>query len=93
MPDALGVCGTMCKVKKEKNLFLEDSKLPSQIARPRVRLLYRRHLALVLSSLVSTSFSAFLLKNEDDIKGTDCTKPELTHSPQLQNSELTMSSK
>ena len=40
MPDALGVCGTMCKVKKEENLFWGDSQLPSQIARTRVRLLY-----------------------------------------------------
>ena len=40
MPDALGVCGTMCKVKKEENIFLGDLQLPSQIARTRVRLLY-----------------------------------------------------
>ena len=40
MPDALGVCGSMCKVKKEENLFWGDSQLPSQIARTRVRLLY-----------------------------------------------------
>ena len=39
MPDAFGVCGTMCKVKKEENLFWGDSQLPSQIARTRVRLL------------------------------------------------------
>ena len=32
MPDVLGVCGTMCKVKKEENLFFGDSQLPSQIA-------------------------------------------------------------
>ena len=35
------VCGTMCKVKKEENLFFRDSQLPSQIARTSVRLLYR----------------------------------------------------
>ena len=40
MPDALGVCGTTCKVKKEENLFFGDSQLPSEIARTRVRLLY-----------------------------------------------------
>ena len=39
MPDAMGVCGTKCKVKKEENLFFGDSQLPSQIARTRVRLL------------------------------------------------------
>ena len=40
MPDALGVCGTMCKIKKEENLFWGESQLPLQIARTRVRLLY-----------------------------------------------------
>ena len=32
MPDAFGVCGTMCKIKKEENLFRGDSQLPSQNA-------------------------------------------------------------
>ena len=40
MPDAFGVSGTMCKVKKEENLFLGYSQLPSQNARTKVRLLY-----------------------------------------------------
>ena len=35
MPDAFGVCGTMCKVKKDKNLFWGDS----QNARTKVKLL------------------------------------------------------
>ena len=43
MPDAFGVCGTMCKVKKEENLFWGDSQLPSQNARTKVRLLYNKH--------------------------------------------------
>ena len=38
MPDAFGVCGTMCKVKKEKNLYWGDSQLPSQNARTTVPL-------------------------------------------------------
>ena len=42
MPDALGVCGTIRKVKEEENLFSGDSQLLSQIARTRVRLLYQR---------------------------------------------------
>ena len=29
IPDAFGVCGTMCKVKKDENLFWGDSQLPS----------------------------------------------------------------
>ena len=40
MPDALGVCGTMCKVEKEENLLWGYSQLPSQNARIKVRLLY-----------------------------------------------------
>ena len=40
MPDAFWVSGTMCKVKKEENLFWGDSQLPSQNARTKVRLLY-----------------------------------------------------
>ena len=40
MPNALGICGTMYKVKKEENLFLGELWLPSQNARTRVRLLY-----------------------------------------------------
>ena len=40
MPDALGICGTMYKVKIEENLFLWKIWLPSQNARTRVRLLY-----------------------------------------------------
>ena len=35
IPDAFGVCGTMCKVKKDKNLFWGDS----QNARTKVKLL------------------------------------------------------
>ena len=45
MPNALGICGTMYKVKKEENLFLGELWLPSQNARTRVRLLYLFHLA------------------------------------------------
>ena len=41
MPDALGICGAMYKVKKEENLFWGELWLPSQIARTRVRLLYK----------------------------------------------------
>ena len=40
MPDALGICGTMYKVKKEENLFWGELWLPSQNARTRVRILY-----------------------------------------------------
>ena len=40
MPDALGICGTIYKVKKEKNLFRGEIWLPSQNARTRVTLLY-----------------------------------------------------
>ena len=40
MPDAFGVRGTMCKVKKEENLFWGYSQLPLQNARTKVRLLY-----------------------------------------------------
>ena len=40
MPNALGICGTMYKVKKEENLFWGELWLPSQNARTRVRLLY-----------------------------------------------------
>ena len=40
MPDALGICGTMYKVKIEENLFFWKIWLPSQNARTRVRLLY-----------------------------------------------------
>ena len=42
MPDAFGVCGTMCKVKKYENLFWGDSQLPSQNARTKVRLVYQK---------------------------------------------------
>ena len=42
MPDALGICGTMYKVKIEENLFLWKIWLPSQNARTRVRLLYQK---------------------------------------------------
>ena len=47
MPDALGVCGTMCKVKKKENLFWGDSQLPSQDARTKVRLLYLKEFSKV----------------------------------------------
>ena len=40
MPNALGICGFMYKVKTEENLFLGELWLPSQNARTRVRLLY-----------------------------------------------------
>ena len=41
MPNALGICGTMYKVKKEENLFFGELWLPSQNARTRVRVLYK----------------------------------------------------
>ena len=40
MPDGFRVCGTMCNVKKEENLFWGESQFPSQNARTKVRLLY-----------------------------------------------------
>ena len=40
MPAALGICGTIYKVKKEENLFWGEIWLPPQNARTRVRLLY-----------------------------------------------------
>ena len=42
MPDALGVCGILYKVKKEENSFLGEIWLPSRNARTRVRLLYNK---------------------------------------------------
>ena len=40
MLDAFGVCGTMCKVKKDEILFWGDSQLPSRNPKTKVRLLY-----------------------------------------------------
>ena len=40
MPNALGICGTMYKVKTEEILFFGELWLPSQNARTRVRVLY-----------------------------------------------------
>ena len=47
MPDAFGVCGTMCKVKKKEKLFRGDSQVPSQNARTKVRLPYIPYIVVV----------------------------------------------
>ena len=51
MPDALGVCGTLYKVKNEENLFWGVIWLPSQNARTRVRLLYVQYKTFFLELL------------------------------------------
>ena len=47
----------MWKVKKEENLFFEDSQLPSQIARTRVRLLYQLPIYKALCEFVTICLS------------------------------------
>ena len=39
IPNALEMCGAICKVKREENSFLGNSQLPSQNARTKLRLL------------------------------------------------------